>query len=94
MAHILNTIMGTTTVQNVIRDAEGVEHTVEEAVPILREVTFMIDKSTPHTLKFLDKGTEIVDGDKTKRVVGDEQTPHHVFSDAESAIAAYLDGKV
>lgn len=94
MANILNTIMGSKVAQVTEQDADGIVRTVEKTVPIVREVTFMLDKDTPHTLRFLDEGTKIVDGRGVERVVGDATTVYHEFETAESAVQAYLDGKV
>lgn len=94
MAHILNTVMGSATVAGQVQDEQGNVSQVEKTVPIVKEVTFMLDRFTPHTLRFLDKGTELVDGRGVKRVVGDMNTPYHEFSTAEDAVAAYLDGKL
>lgn len=86
--------MGSKTVQTTEQDANGVVQTIEKVVPIVREVTFMLDKDTPHTLRFLDEGTKIVDGRGNERVVGDGATVYHEFETAEQAVQAYLDGKV
>lgn len=94
MANILNSIMGSKTVQTAEQDANGVMQTIEKAVPIVKEVTFMLDKDTPHTLKFLEEGTKLVDGRGVERVVGDATTVYHEFETAEQAVQAYLDGKV
>lgn len=94
MAHILHSVMGSKVVQTIETDAQGIEHTVEKSVPIVKEVTFMLDKSTPHTLKFLDQGTLIKDGRGIERVVGDAETVYHEFATVEEAVTAYLDGKV
>lgn len=94
MAHILNTVMGSKTVQTTEQDANGFVQTIEKAVPIVKEVTFMLDKDTPHTLKFLEEGTKIVDGRGVERVVGDATTVYHEFETAADAVQAYLDGKV
>lgn len=94
MAHILNTVMGNVTVQTETVDANGNPQTTETQQPVVKEVTFMLDRSTPHTLKFLDKGTKIKDGNGVERVVGEGTTAYHEFATAENAVAAYLDGKV
>lgn len=94
MAHILNTVMGTVAVETQTVDANGNPQTVETQQPTVREVTFMLDRATPHTLKFLEKGTKIKDGRGVERVVGDAATPYHEFATAEEAVQAYLDGKV
>lgn len=94
MAHILNSVMGTTTVETQTTDDEGNVHTAETTAPVVKEVTFMLDKSTPHTLTFLDKGTKVVDGKGVERVVGEGSTPFYQFSTPEEAVQAYLDGKV
>ena len=94
MAHVLHSIMGSTTVQTIERDAEGVEHEVERAVPAVKEVTFMLDRATPHTLRFLDKGTLIKDGRGIETVVGEGDKLYHEFATEADAITAYLDGKV
>lgn len=94
MANILHSVTGSKIAQTVETDANGIEHTVERSVPVLREVTFMLDRATPHTLRFLDSGTVVKDGRGVERVVGDAATPYHEFTTAEDAVAAYLDGKV
>lgn len=94
MAHILNTVMGTVTTQQQVTAADGSVQTTEAQTPVVKEVTFMLDRSTPHTLKFLDKGTKIKDGSGRERVVGDDVTPYHEFATADEAVQAYLDGKV
>lgn len=94
MANILNTIMGSKTVETVEQDANGVAQTVEKVVPVVREVTFMLDKDTPHTLTFLPEGTKIKDGRGVEKVIGDANTVYHEFTDAAEAVQAYLDGKV
>lgn len=94
MAHILNSVMGTTTVETQTTDDQGNVHTAETSVPVVKQVTFMLDRSTPHTLTFLDKGSKIVDGKGVERVVGEGTTPHYQFSTPEDAVQAYLDGKV
>lgn len=86
--------MGARAVQSVETDASGVEHTIERAVPIVKEVTFMLDRATPHTLKFLEKGTILKDGRGIERVIGEGDALYHEFATAEDAVAAYLDGKV
>ena len=94
MAHILNATYENRTVQQVTRDEQGIEHTAEGVAKVLSSVTFMKNESTPHTLTFLAKGTKIVAGNGAERVVGDAQTVYHEFTDAETAVQAYLDGKV
>jgi hypothetical protein len=94
MAHILHSIMGSKTIQTIERDAQGVESTVEKAAPVVKEVTFMLDRHTPHTLKFLDQGTLIKDGRGVERVIGDAETVYHEFTTEADAVAAFLDGKV
>lgn len=94
MANILNTIMGSKTVQTTEQDANGVLQTIEKTVPIVKEVTFMLDKDTPHTLRFLEEGTKIVDGRGVEKVVGDATAVYHEFETAADAVQAYLDGKV
>ena len=68
MAHILNSVMGTTTVETQTQDEQGNVHTAETTAPVVKQVTFMLDKSTPHTLTFLDKGSKVVDGRGVERV--------------------------
>lgn len=94
MAHILNSVMGTTTVETQTTDDQGNVHTAETTAPVVKQVTFMLDSSTPHTLTFLDKGTKVVDGKGVERVVGEGSTPFYQFSTPEEAVQAYLDGKV
>ena len=94
MANILHSVMGTKTVTSNEPDANGVVQTIERAVPIVKEVTFMLDKDTPHTLKFLEEGVKIIDGKGVEKVVGDASTVYHEFATAEEAVQAYLDGKV
>ena len=94
MAHILHSVTGSTVVKTVEQDAQGVAQEVERSVPALKEVTFMLDRATPHTLRFLDPGTVLKDGRGVERVVGDAETVAHTFATAEDAVAAYLDGKV
>lgn len=94
MANILSTVMGSATVQATETAADGTQQTVEKAVPVVKQVTFMLDRSTPHTLTFLDKGTKIKDGRGIERTVGDDATPYHQFTDPQEAVSAYLDGKV
>lgn len=94
MAHILNSVMGTTTVESQTTDDQGNVHTAETTTPVVKQVTFMLDKSTPHTLTFLDKGTKVVDGKGVERTVGEGAAPHYQFGTPEEAVQAYLDGKV
>lgn len=94
MANILSSSTGTKTVQTTEVDANGVEHVVERVAPVLREVTFMLDRETPHTLRFLEQGTVLKDGRGFERTVGDATTAYHEFATPEDAVAAYLDGKV
>ena len=94
MAHILNATYENRTLQQVQKDEQGVEHAVETVAKVLSSVTFMKDEQTPHTLTFLAKGTKIIAGNGAERVVGDVQTVYHEFTDAETAVQAYLDGKV
>lgn len=94
MAHILHSTIETTTATVTEQDGSGNPVQVEHEAPRVQSVTFMIDKSTPHTLIFLDKGIKIKDGRGVERVVGDPETPHYVFATAEEAVNAYLNGQV
>lgn len=94
MAHVLHSVTGTKVSKVTEPNGDGTFTDVEKNVPIVREVTFMIDRATPHTLKFLDAGTIVKDGRGVERVVGDAETPYHEFSSEQDAISAYLDGKV
>lgn len=86
--------MSNATVQTTETAADGSQQTVEKVVPVVKQVTFMLDRSTPHTVTFLDRGTRIKDGRGVERTVGDDTTPYHEFSTPEDAVNAYLDGKV
>lgn len=94
MAHILDSILENRTVQTIERDAQDVEHVVDKVLPVLKSVTFKLPDGTPHTLTFLPAGTVTSVTDDVKRVVGDAQTAYHEFYDAETAVQAFLDGKV
>lgn len=94
MANILNTVMGSATTETTEQAADGSTQTVEKTVPVVKQVTFMLDRHTPHTLTFLDSGVKIKDGRGVERTVGDDTTPAHQFSDPQEAVQAYLDGKV
>lgn len=94
MAHILNATYENRNVQTVQKDADGNDVPVEGINKVLTSVTFMKNEQTPHTLTFLAKGTKLVAGNGAERVVGDTQTVYHEFTDPETAVQAYLDGKV
>lgn len=94
MAHILHSALEPRTTQTTVTKDDGSTGVVEKVENFVRSVTFMLDKSTPHTLTFLPKGTLITDGNDVERVVGDAETVYHEFKTEEEAIAAYLDGKV
>lgn len=94
MAHILHAQTEQRVVTPAEKDADG-NITVPAVVDtFLKAVTFMRDAATPHTLTFLEKGLELVDGQGAKYMIGDAEHAYHEYKDAETAIQDYLDGKV
>ena len=94
MAHILDAKMKTIKTPKQVTNEDGSTALVDDVRDVVHEVTFMIDQSTPHTLRFLEAGTELVDGEGHKYVIGDAEHTYHEFHTAEEAVQAYLDGKV
>lgn len=94
MANILSTI--TRDEKRIVQkaDADGVLHDVEELATLIHSVTFLDSNGAAHTLTFHPRGTEVQgEAENIIRKVG-ESVPYHEFTDAETAIQAFLDGKL
>jgi hypothetical protein len=94
MAHILNAEHVLREVETEVKDESGNVTVGKAAKRFVKSVTFMLDKSTPHTLTFLERGLELVDGEGAKYIIGDAEHVYHEYEDAEQAVQDYLDGKV
>jgi hypothetical protein len=94
MAHILSTKTRPKVTQTRTTGDDGVEREAEKIVNLVQEVTFMLDRFTPHTLTFHPEGTIVsTDSEPRVRTVG-EEVPALEYLDAAEAVTDFLDGKV
>ena len=94
MSNILDSILHSHIVQTLEKDATGVEQTVSKTVNALHSVTFMANPTTPHTLTFTPPSAVVTVIDDVKNLIGDGTNMYRLFTDAESAVTAFLNGKV